>query len=61
MADRDDGEGELPVRPALNAEEWDVGTCDVILEEDGIRITVELVPRAEGAENTKMEFFTRPF
>ncbi len=61
MADRDDRDGERPIRPELNAEEWDVANCDVVLEEDGMRITVELAPRAEGAENTKMEFFTRPF
>lgn len=61
MANQEAEEGGGLFRPDVRAEDWDVGKCDVTLEEDGIRITVELLPRAEGAQATTMEFLHRPF
>ena len=61
MADQGNQGGGGLFRPDIKAEDWEVGKYDVTLEEDGIRVTVELLPLAEGAQSTTMEFFHRPF
>jgi hypothetical protein len=61
MADEGNQEGAGLFRGDIKAEDWEIGKCDVTLEEDGIRMTVELLPVAEGATATTMEFFHRPF
>jgi hypothetical protein len=54
-------EPEEPKLPEYIEANWDVGQTEVILEGDGMRVIVELLPRVEGAEPTKMEMFKRPF
>jgi hypothetical protein len=61
MTDEGKQEGRGLFRPDIRAEDWEVGEYDVTLEEDGIRLTVELRPLVEGGESTTMEFFHRPF
>ncbi len=61
MADEGKQEGGGLFREDLKAEDWEVGECNVTLEEDGIRLTVELRPLIEGAKPTTLEFFQRPF
>jgi hypothetical protein len=57
-----DGEGSDKQRlPEFTAENWDVGATEVVLEEDGMRIIVELLPRDGDAAGTKIEFFSKPF
>jgi hypothetical protein len=61
MSDDDVQEPEQRPQPEFQAANWEVGETKVVLEEDGIRVTVELLPRVEGAEATKAEIFMRPF
>ena len=61
MAEQGGEEGGGLFGPGIKPEDWEVGECDVTLEEDGIRLTVELRPLVEGAQATTMEFFHRPF
>ena len=61
MSDDDVQEPHKPQLPEFVADNWDVGQTEVILEDDGLRVIVELLPRVEGGESTKMEIFTRPF
>jgi hypothetical protein len=53
-----EGKEELP---DFLAENWEAGATEVILEEDGMRVIVELLPRVEGVEPTTFEFFSKPF
>jgi hypothetical protein len=61
MADDDDREPEQAPLPEFIEENWEVGKKEVVIEGDGIRVKVELLPRVAGARATTMEFFTRPF
>jgi hypothetical protein len=61
MADDDIHQPGQPEQPELIAENWDVGRTEVVLEDDGMRVIVELRPRVEGAKPTKLEIFQRPF
>ena len=47
--------------PELIAENWEVRSTKVVIEEDGMRVIVELLPRVEGVEPTTLEFFSKPF
>jgi hypothetical protein len=62
MSDDDDVQGPGgPKLPEYIADNWEVGQTEVVLEDDGMRVIVELLPRVEGAEPTKVEIHTRPF
>lgn len=52
---------DKPRLPDFIAENWEVGATEVVLEEDGMRVIIELQPRAEGGEPTTFEFFSKPF
>jgi len=52
---------DKPRLPDFIAKNWDVGATEVVLEEDGMRVIVELEPRVEGVEPTTFEFFSKPF
>jgi hypothetical protein len=57
-----DGKGsKKPRLPEFIAENWEVAETEVVLEEDGMRVIVELMPRTEEGAATKLEIFTKPF
>jgi hypothetical protein len=53
---------ENPKRlPEFIAENWDVRSTQVVIEEDGMRVIIELLPRVDGEEPQTLEFFSKPF
>jgi hypothetical protein len=54
-------EPDKPKLPDFIADNWDVGQTEVVLEDDTMRVIVELLPRVEGAEPMKTEIRTKPF
>ena len=47
--------------PEFIAENWDVRSTQVVIEEDGMRVIIELLPRVDGEEPQTLEFFSKPF
>jgi hypothetical protein len=47
--------------PEFIKENWEVRSTKVEIEEDGMRVILELEPRIEGVEPTTLEFFSKPF
>lgn len=52
---------ENPRLPAFLEENWEPGKTEVIIEEDSMRVIIELLPRVEGVESTTFEMFSKPF
>jgi hypothetical protein len=55
-------DGAEPKRiPELIPDNWEVTSTKVVIEEDGMRVILELKPRVEDEEPTTLEFFSKPF
>lgn len=52
---------DKPRLPAFLEENWEPGNTEIIIEEDTMRVIIELLPRVEGAESTTFEMFSKPF
>jgi hypothetical protein len=52
---------DKPRLPEFLAENWEPGKAEIIIEEDTMRVIIELVPRVEGVESTTFEMFSKPF
>jgi hypothetical protein len=55
-----------PIDPAdieavVNSQDWEIANTEVTLEEDGLRLTLELTPLREGATGGTLEVMIRPF